>query len=66
MQGKFTLTFYFKRLLGQCIQIGLNHFSNCYWFPFIFKYYGTLGTGRVAVAMLIALPVKPLLRLEIS
>jgi hypothetical protein len=66
IQSKFTLTFYFKRMFGQCIDIGLNHFPNCYWFPFIFMYFGTLGTGGVAVALLRVLNLKSLLRLEIT
>jgi hypothetical protein len=66
IQGKFTLTFYFKPMLGQCIQIGLNHFPNCYWFTFIFIYFGAAGTGGVPVALLRALTLTPLLRLEIS
>jgi hypothetical protein len=63
IEGKFTLAFYFKRILGQCIQIGLNHFPNCYWFPFIFMYFGTLWTSGVALRVL---SLTPLLRLEIS
>jgi len=66
IQGKFNLTFYFKRMFGQCMDIGLNHFPNCYWFPFIFMYFGTLGTGGVAVDLLRVLNLKPLLRLEIT
>jgi hypothetical protein len=58
--------FLLKPMFGQCIYIGLNHFPNCYWFIFIVMYFGAVGTGGVPVALLSALTLTPLLRLEIS